>query len=143
MRAWRSLSRHYETCYNNKRCNVVQLHSRACSTLPRSEVAVAREEKAQNEAWAKQPGAREVLAQPPFVVGGQGKGASPAPADALDSLDNYLQVRLLILFAYVWQKSLGRIVVVVSYFTRRGYRSVLYMLSQRRVVFWHARPLNF
>ncbi|CAN0449017.1 unnamed protein product, partial [Pylaiella littoralis] len=66
---------------------------RACSTLPRSEIAAAREERAQSEAWAKQPGAREVLAQPPFVVAGEGEGASPPAADVLDSLDSYLKAR--------------------------------------------------
>lgn len=96
MRAWRSLSCHHETCYISLWCTVARPHTRACSTLPRSEIAAAREERAQTEAWAKQPGAREVLAQPPFVVAGEGEGASPPAADMLDSLDSYLKVRFLI-----------------------------------------------
>lgn len=97
MRVWRSPSRHHGICYSNARHIAVHLYARGCSSLPRSEVVLAREEQAENDTWAKQPGAREVLAQPPFVVGGDGKEVSPAAAaHVLDSLDGYLQVRFLI-----------------------------------------------
>lgn len=58
----------------------------SCTTV-RAEVEKAREQQAENELWAKTPGAREVLAQPVFDLGLEGSSGT------LDSLDCYLQVR--------------------------------------------------
>lgn len=67
-----------------------QLASRHVSSRTTSPSAadIAREEKAENERWAKQPGAREVLAQPLFEV-----DRKPDDANRMyHSLEDYLKV---------------------------------------------------
>lgn len=66
----------------------------AASAQLRSELDRAREEAADDIAWAKTPTAAAVLRQPPFLDSlDVGRIAS---GDALESLDAYLQVRFVV-----------------------------------------------
>lgn len=58
--------------------------------MAQGDVGKARAQQAENEAWAKTPGAREVLAQPPFDADGGGTTST-----MLDSLEDFLQVGCL------------------------------------------------
>lgn len=60
----------------------------------RGEVEKARLQDAENRRWAKEPGANKLLAQPPFVE--KANGSRLHTTDILKSLDNYLEVRLLL-----------------------------------------------
>lgn len=62
-------------------------HAAFLSTAVQGNVGKAREQQAENEAWAKTPGAREVLFQPPFDADGGGTALTK-----FDSLEDFLQV---------------------------------------------------
>ncbi len=92
-----SLSRHHDatTCRRAVKRFAAHLRDNSIS----SRIAQARAEHAENVAWSKQPDARAVLEQPPFVVegeggggGAEGGGGSTAASDTLGSLDAYLEV---------------------------------------------------
>ncbi|CAM9124183.1 unnamed protein product [Ectocarpus sp. 6 AP-2014] len=63
---------------------------RAYSTL---ELPEARKQGEENKAWAKTPGARQVLDQPPFEGEHGDIGAARASTCMLESLEGYLQAR--------------------------------------------------
>lgn len=56
------------------------------SVLRKNEIERARSEQEENQRWAKEPGARDVLAQPPF------DSMTGDTSRMLDSLEEYLQV---------------------------------------------------
>ncbi|CAM9380166.1 unnamed protein product [Ectocarpus sp. 4 AP-2014] len=76
-------------CCSNATRRVVS-SVRAHSTLELSE---ARKQGEENRAWAKTPGARQVLDQPPFEGEESDIGAARASTCMLESLEGYLQAR--------------------------------------------------
>lgn len=82
----RSLSQQHRQ-HGTRDRRVVSRHASSLKTTP-SAGDRAREEKKENERWAKQPGAREVLAQPPFNEDRE----QGAEADMCRSLEDYLKV---------------------------------------------------
>lgn len=88
MRLGRTISRC--GCYGTNAIRHIDLRRQASSrALGLSE---ARKQQRDNESWAKQSGAREVLVQPPFEVEREEEGVSAEAAGMLDSLEGYLQV---------------------------------------------------
>ncbi|CAN0105678.1 unnamed protein product, partial [Hapterophycus canaliculatus] len=89
MRTGRSISRC--GCYCTKLVGHVGLRRQASSAAQR--LSEARTQQRENESWAKQSGAREVLAQPPFGVECVEERASAATPGMLDSVEIYLKAR--------------------------------------------------
>lgn len=122
MRALGPLLRHCEACYTNAaRHMVARRHASS-----RSRVEVAREEHAENVRWSKLPEARGVLEQPLF----DDEDGATVDADALDSLDTYLQVFLSVLGAVGQPSSLIKTICSdVQMQEERGRTSLTCLLS--------------
>ncbi|CAM9128906.1 unnamed protein product, partial [Scytosiphon promiscuus] len=80
-------------CYGTDFIRHTSLRRQASSGATTMGLSEARKQQKENESWAKQSGAREVMVQPPFNAELEEESASAIGADLPDSLELYLQAR--------------------------------------------------